>query len=88
MSSDSTAGGAGVADLLSVFTYSSVASVVVSVFRLAKVSVLGCPNCDEQQISEIILCLCVLYIIVSILSCVVIVKSLYIRLTYKPWNNL
>ena len=75
MSSDSTAGGAGVTDLLSAYTYSSVASLVVSVFRLAKVLVLGCPNCDEQEISKI--CLCVLYIIVSILSCVVIVKSLY-----------
>ena len=76
MSSDSTAGGAGVADLLSAFTYSSVVSLVVSVFRVAKVLALGCQNCKEKEISE--LCLCTLYITVSILSCMVIIK---------PWYN-
>ena len=75
MKSMSSDGGAGVADILFSFQISSTASLLVSAFRFAKVFTLGCPNCNEKEISE--LSLCVLYGIVFILSCVVIVVSWY-----------
>ena len=77
MSSMSSAGGTGVADLLPAFTYSSLASLIVSVFRLVNVLALGCPNCTIRIRCCTIcdLCLCLLYMSVSILSCAVFFKS-------------
>ena len=73
MSSDSIAGHATVADILFAFKISSGASLVVSVFRLAKVLVLGCKTCDEPFICQCYLC--ILYFIVFVLSCVVFIYS-------------
>jgi hypothetical protein len=76
VSSDSIAGCAAIADLLFAFQVSSVASLVVSVFRLVKVLVLGCPTCDEPCMSQCYLC--ILYFIVSVLSCVVFIQSCHV----------
>ena len=83
VSSGSIAGDAGVAGLLFAFQISSVASLVVSVFRLAKVLVLGCPTCDEPFMSQCYLC--ILYSIVSVLSCVVFIYSHV--MSYKCWSK-
>ena len=76
VSSDSIAGDTAVADLLFAFQISSGASLVVSVFRLAKVLVLGCPTCDEPCMSQCYLC--ILYFIVSVLSCVVFIQLCHV----------
>ena len=76
VSSDSIAGRAGVADILFAFQVSSMASLVVSVFRFAKVLVLGCPTCDEPFMSQCYLC--ILYSIVSVLSFVVFIQSCHV----------
>jgi hypothetical protein len=67
---------AGDTDLLFPFQISSGASLVVSVFRLAKVLVLGCPTCDEPCMSQCYLC--ILYSIVSVLSCAVFIQSCHV----------
>ena len=70
MTSDGFAGGAiSAADLLSAFKVSSLASLVVSVFRLVRVLVLGSPTREPSRSRWF------LYSIVSVLSCVVFVKS-------------
>ena len=96
LSSDGTAGVADL-DLLSALTYSSMASLAVSVFRLVKVLTLDFKHYNECT-SYFKCCLCFLYIAVSILSYVVIftvmsnlhkfslscVESCR-TYTYKPW---
>ena len=76
VSSGSIAGDTAVANLLFAFQISSVASLVVSVFRLAKVLVLGCPTCDEPFMSQYYLC--ILYFIVSVLCLVVFIQSCHV----------
>ena len=76
MSSGSIAGHAAVADILFAFKISSLISLVVSVFRFVKVLVLGCPTCDEPCMSQCYLC--ILYFIVSVLSCVVFIQSCHV----------
>jgi hypothetical protein len=48
----------------------------VSVFRFVKVLVLGCPTCDEPCMSQCYLC--ILYSIVSVLSCAVFIQSCHV----------
>ena len=78
VSSGSIAEDAAVADILFAFQISSVISLVVSVFRFVKVLVLGCPTCDEPFVCQCYLC--ILYFIVSVLSCVVFIQSCYVQM--------
>ena len=78
MSSDGTStvdGTAGVANVLLAFQISSAVSLVVSLFRLIKVLVLGCPSSDIDD-PKICQCyLCILYIFTSFLSLAVFIQS-------------